>query len=344
MFHPLLENGGVWFHNRTNEITSTTLTDLSRKKCKRLIKNRLDVLCFLRQTHQSRRPWVNCNETTPRYKWQKIYNKRNGSRSFYSLGVALCSATDRSFSDLPTYCAYITAVLAFYDFYDSKKIQAIPNNSSHQNDPSMSPADTITSTTSSTSSDDTILPMSPSTSFRMSISRKFSKVSSTSSTTASPSFSFHSSSSYPPSPPPEDDTPVTFHSPNPSLNSKPDFHNLPKGKLPSAITKNPVKVNVLSSLNTLSEEELAFMPDAYQSFMTLLDVLILLYYNIDSYISDEALKFITLNEVEESLVYMEPLVKRVTTVEACNNINHSDIFSVLVCRDPEILEQSILSL
>lgn len=348
MFHPILENGGNWFHQSAEELQAqnATLTSLPKKKCLRMIDRRLDILHFIRQTHQARRPWINCRETTPQYKWQKIYAQRNGVKSFFSLGESLDRATnEKTFDDLAHYCSCLVAVLVFYDFYDSKKIQLSPslgtNHTQHQ-EPDVSHR---FSSFSSGSSGDTVIPQSPS--IRSSISRKFSLAASFSVHSPFSAYSPSQSTSALPSPPPEENeptpAPLCVHSPNPSLARKPDFHNLPKGKLPSMITKNAGRVAVLEGLRTPSEEELVYMPDAYQAFMSLIDIFILIYYKLQDLLNERTPSFLEINEVEQHMETIDKLIRKYSTIEACSHINHSDIFNSSVCRNPDVLEDAILS-
>lgn len=355
MFHPLLDNGGNWFQQSVEELQAqnATLTSLPKKKCLRLIEKRLDILHFIRQTHQARRPWINCRETTPRYKWQNMYARRNGTRSFFALGESLDRATNgKTFDDIAHYCSAIVAVLVFYDFYDSKKVQHSPSLGTNKPPPPSqqhSESDHTMnrfSSFSSGSSGDTVIPMSPS--IRSSISRKFSFAGSFSVHSPFNAYSPSQSTLSLPSPPPEENetaqpSPLCVHSPNPSLAHRPDLHNLPKGKLPAMLTKNAGRMAVLEGLRTPCEEELVYMPDAYQSFMTLIEVFILIYYKLQDLLNERTPSFLEINEAEQHLETIDKLIRKFSTIEACNHINYSDIFSSSVCRNPDVLEDAILS-
>ncbi|KAA8911707.1 hypothetical protein TRICI_003722 [Trichomonascus ciferrii] len=356
MFHPILENGGNWFHKSVEELQAqnATLSSLPKKKCLRMIERRLEILHFIRQTHQARRPWINCRETTPQYKWKSMYARRNGTRSFFALGESLDRATNgKTFDDLAHYCSAIMTVLAFYDFYDSKKVAHSPplGSGASQQPPQQQQQQMDLdnahrfSSFSSGSSGDTVIPMSPS--IRSSISRKLSFAASFS----VHSFGSHSpsqSSSALPSPPPEENetmpsAPLCVHSPNPSLAHRPDLLNLPKGKLPSLLTKNTGRMAVLEGLRTPAEDELVYMPDAYQSFVTLIEEFIIIYYKLQDLLTERTPSFLEINEVEQHLETIDKLIRKYSTIEACNHIKNSDIFNSSVCRNPDVLEDAILS-
>ncbi|CAN6604846.1 hypothetical protein TRVA0_002S04764 [Trichomonascus vanleenenianus] len=334
--NPLLSPGFLMDRDRPK--TGTTLTSFSKGKCLKLIEDRLSVLLYFKDTHMGRRPWLDTSTTITPHQWQQLYIPRRGARSYFSMGVAMASVTEKPLPDLKEYVAAVLTVLAAYDHYDSKKT-FIPV----ENQATVASGSEIKHSSSSASLSSAVNhPNLNSGLSKLKSSRRFTlaRTTSNASTVSPPSLQNTNSSGLS-----QVDESVSAYKPT---IPPPNGMIAAKTKLPSTLAKSQQALAILASLKMPREEEteLCFLPDPFQSFMSFMDALVIFFYTVSYQLRGRNLQFLELNEIEDILKSLDETVRRVISTEVLLTIN-PDFSSSSVhsqARDSEILEKQIVHL
>lgn len=327
-----------------------SLDGVAKHNLESILQDRLKVLKYLKDVHAGKQEWLNTGSIVYPDEWEVRYGRREGVKSYFALGAALCIVADRTFTSLTEYAFAVLTVIQYYDAYDSRKKvkkEKTPGPTKSQTNLSLmksgSDKDTIavSYTGSSSSSNGSQPPSSPTKSFNRFFKRgKLRRTQSVQSLSSkyAPSELSNSSSSLDDgatitSMAPMTDTPTNRYSSTvPPLKKGPKQASLLSRKLPNSISKNPAATELLASLTVPSDDDIPYLPDAYQSYMTLLDTLYIIYYRLSSQCKNRKIDVTELMNLETYVRTMDDIVRKLMVSETIISVWESDKFT----RDSEI--------
>uniref|UniRef100_A0A060T8T2 ARAD1C39248p n=1 Tax=Blastobotrys adeninivorans TaxID=409370 RepID=A0A060T8T2_BLAAD len=352
MFHPMMLTYGsgssIMSPSKPILPRGGSLDGIAKHNLESILQDRLKVLNYLKDVHTGKQEWLNTGSTVYPDEWEVRYGRREGIKSYFALGAALCIVADRTFTSLTEYAFAVLTVIQYYDAYDNRKklkkekaAGATKSQTNLMKSGSDKDSISVSYTGSSSSSNGSQPPASPTKSFNRFFKRgKLKRAQSVQSLASkyAPSELSNSSSSL------DDGATITSMAPMaatptnrysstvPPLKKGPKQASLLSRKLPNSISKNPAATELLASLTVPNDDDIPYLPDAYQSYMTLLDTLYIIYYRLSSQCKSRKIDVNELMNLETYVRTMDEIVRKLMVSETIINVWESDKFT----RDSEI--------